>query len=159
MPKNPVLQRIALAGAAIAFLLTTVSCGPLPPTSSVVVPPVPGGAARIWIYRNDAPYDASETPYLRLNGQIVGIVQPNGALYRDVPPGHYAVTVASYGVPYPHQFAELDLGLGQEAFVKVLSTREKVGGPDGLRTHFFTVIVPPDIARSAIATPPFYGGD
>ena len=157
MPKNPVLQRIALAGAAIAFLLTTVSCGPLPPTSSVVIPPVPGGAARIWIYRNDAPYDASETPYLRLNGHIVGIVQPDGALYRDVPPGHYAVSVASYSVPYPHQFAEFDLGLGQEAFVKVLSMREKVGSGEGLRTFFFTQLVPPDIARPEIAGTPFYG--
>jgi len=33
--------------------------------------------------------------------------------------------------------------------------------PHGLERlrHFFTLIVPPDIARSAIATPPFYGGN
>ena len=104
------------------------------------------------------PYEASETPYLRVNGQIAGIVQPNGAFYRDVPPGHYAVTLDSYGVPYPNQFAEFDLGAGQEAFIKVLSMRDKVGGPVALRTHFFTQLVPADIARSAVGGTPFYAG-
>jgi hypothetical protein len=145
-------------GAATAVLLLAANCAPLPPTSSVVIPPVPGGAARIWIYRNDGPYETSETPYVRLNGQIAGVLQPNGALYRDVPPGHYAVTVDSYGVPYPYQFVEFDLGAGQEAFVKVLSMRDKVGGPVAMRTHFFTELVPPDIARPAIAVTPFYAG-
>ena len=144
--------------AATAVLLLAASCAPLPPTSSVVLPPVPGGVGRIWIYRNDGPYEATETPYVRLNGQIAGILQPNGALYRDVPPGHYAVTVDSYGVPYPYQFVDFDLGAGQEAFVKVLSMRDKVGGPVAMRTHFFTELVPPDIARPAIAVTPFYGG-
>jgi len=95
---------------------------------------------------------------MRLNGQIAGIVQPNGAFYRNVPPGHYAVTVDSYGVPYPNQLVEFNLGGGQEAFVKVLSMREKVGGEGvSLRTLFFTQLVPPDAARPAIAGTPFYG--
>jgi hypothetical protein len=144
-------------GAAATVVLLLANCAPLPPTSSVVIPPVPAGAGRIWIYRNDGPYEASETPYVRLNGQIAGVIQPNGALYRDVPPGHYAVTVDSYGVPYPYQFVDFDLGAGQEAFVKVLSMRDKVGGPVAMRTHFFTELVPPDIARPAIAITPFYG--
>ena len=159
MARNFAFTTLRWCGAAAtAVLLLAANCAPLPPTSSVVIPPVPGGAARIWIYRNDGPYEASETPYVRLNGQIAGIVQPYGALYRDVPPGHYAVTVDSYGVPYPNQFAEFDLGAGQEVFIKVLSMRDKVGGPEGLRTHFFTELVPPDIARPAIAGTPFYGG-
>jgi hypothetical protein len=145
---------------AASLLLVLASCSQLPPTSSVVIPPLPAGAARIWIYRNDGPYEANQTPYLRLNSQIAGVVQPNGAFYRDVPPGHYAVTVDSYGVPYPNQFVEFNLGAGQEAFVKVLSQRERVGGADGpsLRTRFYTELVPPDAARPAIAGTPFYGG-
>jgi hypothetical protein len=159
MARNLVFTTLRWCGAAAtAGLLLAANCAPLPPTSSVVIPPVPGGAARIWIYRNDGPYETSETPYVRLNGQIAGVLQPNGALYRDVPPGHYAVTVDSYGVPYPHQFVEFDLGAGQEAFVKVLSMRDKVGGPVAMRTHFFTELVPPDIARPAIAVTPFYAG-
>jgi hypothetical protein len=144
--------------AATAVLLLAANCAPLPPTSSVVIPPVPGGAARIWIYRNDAPNEPNQTPYARLNGQIAGVVQPNGAFYRDVPPGYYTVAVDSYGAPYPHQFAEFNLGAGQEAFVEVLSMRDKVGSSEGLRTFFFTQLVPPEIARPAIAGTPFYGG-
>jgi hypothetical protein len=98
-----------------------------------------------------------------LNGQIAGIIEPNGAVYRDVPPGQYAVTVDSYGVPYPNQFAQFHLGAGQEAFVKVLSTRERVGGggEGGLasRARFYTQLVPADIARAAIADTPFYGSE
>jgi hypothetical protein len=144
--------------AATAVLLFAANCAPLPPTSSVVIPPVPGGAARIWIYRNDAPNEPNQTPYVRLNGQIVCLMQPNGAFYRDVPPGYYTVAVDSYGAPYPHQFADFNLGPGQEAFVEVLSMREKVGSSEGLRTFFFTQLVPPEIARPAIAGTPFYGG-
>jgi hypothetical protein len=146
---------------AAGLLLVLAACGQLPPTSSAVIPPLPAGAARIWIYRNDGPYEANQTPYMRLNSQIAGVVQPNGAFYRDVPPGPYAVTVDSYGVPYPNQFVEFNLGAGKEAFVKVLSQRERVGGGDGglaLRTRFYTDLVPPDIARPAIAATPFYGG-
>src|SRR5712692_11501434 len=127
MSKNPGAPRRRFHRCAASLLLLT-GCGQLPPTSAIVIPPVPAGVARIWVYRNDGPYEANQTPYLRLNSQIAGIVQPNEAFYRDVPPGYYAVAVDSYGVPYPNQFAEFNLGVGQEAFVKVLSMREKVGG-------------------------------
>src|SRR6266446_3274953 len=141
--------------AATAVLLLVANCALLPPTSSVVIPSVPGGAARIWIYRNDAPNEPNQTPYARLNGQIARVVQPNGAFYRDVSPGYYTVTVDSYGAPYAHKFADFNLGAGQKAFVEVLSMREKVGSGEGLRTLFFPRLVPPDIARPAIAGTPF----
>ena len=159
MSKNPGAPPRSLHRCAASFFLVLVCCSQLPPTSSAVIPPVPTGAARIWIYRNDGPYEANQTPYVRLNSQIAGIVQPNGAFYRDVPLGHYEVAVESYGAPYPNQFAEFNLGTGQEAFVKVLSMREKVGGEGtALRTLFFTQLVPPDFARPMIAGTPFYGG-
>jgi hypothetical protein len=141
------------------LLVILAACSQLPPTSSVAIPPVPGGGARIWIYRNDGPYEAHQTPYVWLNGQIAGVIQPNGAFYRDAPPGYYTVTVDSYGVPYPHQFAEFNLGAGQEAFVKVLSMRERVGDGESRasRTLFFTQLFPADAARPAIAGTPFYG--
>jgi hypothetical protein len=144
-------------GAATILLLVTISCTQPPSTGSVVLPPVPGGAARIWIYRNETPQDSQERPYLRLNGQIAGIAEPNGAFYRDVPPGRYLVSVDSYGVAALNQFAQVDLGAGQEAFVKVLSKREKVGGPEASRAAYFTRLVPADAARAAIAATPFYG--
>ena len=86
---------------AAGLLLFLTGCGQLPPTSAVVIPPVPGGAARIWIYRNDYQYEPRDTPYVWLNGRITGVIQPNAAFYRDVPPAQYTVTVDSYGVAYP----------------------------------------------------------
>ena len=159
MSKNPGVRPRWLHRYAASLLFLLTSCGQLPPTSSAVIPAVPAGSARIWIYRNDGPYDSQDRPYLRLNGQVAGIVEPNGAFYRDVPPGHYAVTVDSYGVPYPNQFAQFDLAAAQEAFVKILSMRERVGGGDYLasRAIFFTRLVTPDSARAAIAATPFYG--
>jgi hypothetical protein len=143
----------------VSLLLVLSGCSQLPPTSSAAIPPVPFGAARIWIYRNDGPYETSTRPYLRFNGQVDGIVEPDGALYRDVPPGHYVVTVDSYGVPYPNQFTGVDLAAGQTVYVKVLSMREKVGGEFGVgsRARFFTLLVPADVAQADIAITPFYG--
>jgi hypothetical protein len=159
MARNFAFTTLRWCGAvATAILLLAANCAPLPPTGSVVIPPVMGAAARVWVYRNDAPNDPNQTPYVRLNGQIAGIIQPNGAFYRDVPPGYYTVAVDSYGAPYLHQFAEFSLAAGQEAFVEVLSMRDKVGSSEGLRTFFFTQLVPPEIARPAIAGTPFYGG-
>jgi len=160
MSKNSGVRPRCLQRCAANLILLMTSCGQLPPTSSAVIPPIPAGDARFWIYRNDGPYDSQDRPYLRLNGQVAGIVEPNGAFYRDVPAGHYAITVDSYGVPYPNQFVQGDLGAGQEAFIKVLSMREKVGGGDYIssRALFFTQLFPPDAARSAIASTPFYGG-
>lgn len=159
MSQNPGVTPRWLHRCATSLLLALASCSQLPPTSSAVIPPIGAGAARIWLYRNDGPYDSHDRPYLRLNGQVAGIVETNGALYRDVPPGHYAVTVDSYGVPYPNQFAEFDLAAGQEAFIKVLSMRERAGGGEAiaLRALFFTQLLPAEAARAAIATTPFYG--
>ena len=57
--------------------------------------------ARIWFYREMAPYSSLATPYVRLNGVIAGVSQPGGSSYRDVPPGHYHLSVDSYGVDFP----------------------------------------------------------
>ncbi len=159
MSKNPgVPPRWSHRCAASLFLLLT-SCSQLPPTSSAVIPPVRAGEARVWIYRNDGPYESQDRPYLRLNSQVAGIVEPNGAFYRDVPPGRYMVSVDSYGVPYDNQFTGVDLAAGQVAFVKVLSMRERVTGGESVasRARFFTRLVPADAAQAAIAATPFYG--
>jgi hypothetical protein len=160
MSKNSGLRPHRLHRCAASVLLLLTSCSQVPPTSSAVIPPIPAAAARIWIYRNEGLYESKDRPYLRLNGQVAGISEPNGALYRDVPPGHFTVSVDSYGVPYPNQFAQLDLGAAQQAFINVVSMRERVGGGDSgvaSRALFFTWLIPADAAQAAIAATPFYG--
>ena len=161
MSNSPGVSPRRLHWCAASLLLLLTGCSQVPPTSSVVIPPVPAGGARIWIFRNEGLYESKDRPYLRLNGQVAGISEPNGAFYRDLPPGHYTVSVDSYGVLYPNQFAQFDLGVGQEAFIKVLSQRERVGGGGdsgfGLRAIFYAWLIPPDEARPEISSIPFYG--
>jgi hypothetical protein len=139
---------VGLRDLVISALLITASCSQLPPTDSVVIPSAPAGTARIWIYRNDGPNEIQASPYLRLNGRVAGISEPDGAFYRDVTPGRYVVTVDSYLDGYVRQFASVDLAAGQEAYFKVLSmVRDKSGGEAGfVRDIFYTRLMPADIA-------------
>jgi len=148
-------------GAAIVLPLIAASCTPLPTTSSVVIPPIPSDVARLWFYRDYEPYETLARPYVRLNQQVFGISEPGGAFYRDVAPAHYSITVDSAGRDV-NQFAEVDLGAGQERYAKVLSLRswldddcEPWGGCD----TFYVRLMPADPARAAIAASPFYGGN
>ena len=159
MPKTVAAHR--WRGAATAFLLIATSCAQLPPTSSVVIPPIPSGVARLWFYRDYEPYETLARPYVRLNDQVFGISEPGGAFYRDVPPAHYSITVDSAGRDV-NQFAAVDLAVGQESYAKVLSLRswldddcEPWGGCD----TFYVRLMPADPARAAIAASPFYGGN
>jgi len=141
------------------FLLILASCSQLPPTSSVAIPPIPAGEARLWFYRDGGPYEIQASPYLRLNGRVTGISEPDGTFYRDVAPRHYIVTVDSYLDSYVDQFASIDLAAGQEAYVKILSMRrDKASGETGFaRDIFFTRIIPADTARAEAAPRRFYG--
>ena len=144
-------------GAASALLAITVNCTQLPPTSSMTIAPIPAGDGRIWLYRDGGPREAQERPYLRLNGQIAGISEPNGAFYHDVRPGHYAITVDSYLSTYVNQFAIIDLTAGQEAYVEVLSLGQRVSDRGG-RENFYTRVIPAEAARPEVSRRRFYGG-
>ena len=147
-------------GAGGVFLLIAVSCAQLPPTSAVVIPLIPAGGARLWFYRDGGPHETQERPYLRLNGQIAGISEPNGVFCRDAAPGHYEVTVDSYLSAYVNQLAGLDLTAGQEAYVKVLSQAHWLGGEVGGVDveNFFTQVIPTEPDRAETARRRFYGG-
>jgi len=130
----------------------------LSPTSSAAIPPIPAGDARLWFYRDSGPRETQTRPYLRLNGQIAGISQPTGAFYRDVAPGHYTVTVDSYLSTDFDQFADIDLTVGQEAYVKVLAQGHWVGGERADRENFYTRVIPAEAGRADTARRSFYGG-
>lgn len=147
-------------GTATAVLLIATSCAQLPLTGSAAIPPVPAGDVRLWFYRDGGPRETLQRPYLRLNGQIAGVSEPDGVFYRDVSPGHYAVTVDSYLGTHVNQFADIDLTAGQEAYVKVLSQGQWLGGDvgGGDVENFYTQVIPAEAARADAARRPFYGG-
>jgi hypothetical protein len=127
----------------------------------VVVSPVAAGAARVWFYRDFEPSVSLNLANVALNGTTVGYVQPDGsAIYRDVPAGHYHVTVVSVGTDF-NQDKDVDLAPGQEAFVKILALGSWESGGEQTqyqRDTFYVSVVPPQVARAEMATHPARGG-
>ena len=102
MERGNFARRLRLGGAVLLLALTIMGVAPrgLALAAAANPPglaPVSPGMARIWIYRDYEPYQTLARPYVRLNGAIAGISEPGGALYRDVVPGTYTVTVDSDG--------------------------------------------------------------
>jgi len=144
------------------FLLAIASCAPLPPTVVVAVPPVPAGEARVWFYRDLGPYDGLGTPFLRMNGAIVGVSEPGGALYRDVAPGQYHVTVDNYLGDF-NSTREVYLFPGQQSYFKIVSLKNWIAGgnrfgSDFHRDTFYVWEIPPEVAQGDVARSQFYGG-
>jgi hypothetical protein len=162
-------RRRARGGAAI-LVLAMVACVQLPPpTASVTIPLIPAGEARVWFYRPIDAYDSMATPYIRMNDAIVAVSMPEGASYRDVPPGPYHITVDSYGKDF-NQDKDVQLAAGQELYVKIVSLRAWVdttnggggdagggGGGDYGRNTFYVWLIPANAAHAEIARAAFYG--
>jgi len=151
----------------VILFLATTACSQLPPTASVAVPPIPPGKSRVWFYRDGGPYDGVGTPYLRMNGSIVGVSEPGGASYRDVPAGSYRITVDSYGKDF-NQDQNVQIASDQELYFKIVSLRNWVtgnggGGDEGsggdyARDTFYVWVIPSEAARADVARSAFYGG-
>src|SRR5438552_15430862 len=122
MKKNKISAAACrLRGIAQGVLIVAMAgCAQQPVTAAVSIPPIPAGEARIWFYRAYEPYAGKGLPAIAANGRYVGVAELGGAFYRDVPPGHYVVTVETTGVDFS-QIANLDLAPGQAAFVKIVS--------------------------------------
>jgi hypothetical protein len=160
-PLRALLRRLLQSGAGLV-LLATAGCTPLPPTAAVVVPPIPAGEARVWFYRDWGPYDALGTPYLRMNQAIVGVSEPGGALYRDVMPGQYHVTVDNY-LSDPDQSRYVYLFPGQQAYFKIVSLKNWIAGGNRnaggyQRDTFYVWEIAPEVAQGDVARSQLYGG-
>ncbi len=120
-----------------------------------VASPVSPGAARIWFYRDYAPYSARSMASVMLNGAIVGYSQPEGgAFYRDVAPGRYNIAVGTQQNEDVNQDAWIDIGPDQQAFVKIVGTNTWDAGGDNQiysRDVFYARLMPPQIAEAEIA--------
>jgi hypothetical protein len=145
--------------AAAFVLFAAAGCAQPPVTAAVAVAPIPAGEARIWFYRDYEPYAGKGRPAIAANGGYVGIAELGGVFYRDVPPGHYQVTVETNGTDF-NQKSDLDLAPGQQAYIKIVSNPEWVRGTlSGYeRPTFYAWHIPNDVAQAAVANLDFYGG-
>jgi hypothetical protein len=100
-----------------------------------------------------------------MNDAIVGISEPGGASYRNVPAGPYHIAVDSYGKDF-NQDKNVQLAPGQELYVKIVSLRNWISGGGGsengsgeyARDTFYVWLIPPEIARADVARSAFNGG-
>jgi len=153
------LRRLANAVAG-ALLLFTANCAQPAITGSITIPPIPAGEARIWIYRDYEPYAGKGLPAVAANGGYIGQAELGGAFYRDVAPGHYRVTVESYGVDV-NQAADFDLAAGRAAYVKIVSNPSWVAyGIENQieRPTFYAWLMPNEAAQGDVSHLAFYGG-
>jgi hypothetical protein len=153
------------AVAAAALSLAAAACSQLPSTASVAVPPIPAGEARAWFYRAAGPYDSQARPYVRMNDGMVGILEPRGAFYRDVAPGHYHVSIDQFGGDF-NTTKDVDLARGQQVYFKVVSSENWItsggSGDQGdlgmSRPTFYVWSIPAEVAQGDVARSPFFGG-
>lgn len=145
------LRRLA-AGAAVVLLVGCAQLRPQP--AEVPAGPPPAGQARIWFYRDYSPSTAQNLANVALNGARVGSVPAyKGILYRDVAPGHYHVSVESFGDD-SHQSKDIDLKPGQEAYVKILVNESWMStgfSTSFQRPTFDVALMPADVAHTEIA--------
>jgi hypothetical protein len=143
----------------IVMLLALASCAQLPLEAAIAIPPIPRGEARVWFYRDVQPSVSSTRPYIRMNGRIVGVSEPGGTFYRDVPPGRYHVSVDSY-LPDVGLTRDIDLAPGQQAYFKVLPVQVACGqeGTESVETNFYVWTMPAAVAQAAVARSQFYAG-
>lgn len=155
------LARIARCTAVTMLLVAAAACaapldrGAVPATAAAPVPP---GEARLWLYRDYEPNESLERPYIRLNGAVIGISEPGGSFYRDLPPGAYAATVDSVGRDVG-QFATVAVAAGQTVFVKVEVSKSWESTLTFAADTFYTRLVPPQIAQRELAYTRFTGGE
>jgi hypothetical protein len=144
-----------MAGGILVAALA--GCTPQQSVSAAgaVAAQVPPSGARIWFYRDYEPSVSQNLAGVLLNGSLAGYAPADGSVfYRDVAPGQYHITAASYGVDV-NQDRTIDLAAGQEAFVKILDTDAwtSTGGDTTAfrRDTFYVSLVPPQIAKGEIS--------
>lgn len=157
------ISRYVILIMTALFLIAAEAAAAEPAAANATtVAPVSAGDARIWIYRDYLPSESLNMATVSINGAVTGYAQAaGGVFYRDVPPGHYLVTVDSYGRD-TNQSANLVLGARQEAYVKIESLRSwsSFGGDTTSieRDTFYARPIPAQLARAEIAHIPYFGG-
>jgi hypothetical protein len=164
MPTNLkiVPRLVSFAAAAFVLVAAVTADAQSPRTSSVVIPPIPPGQARIWIYSGTQPTSPFNYPRMEavtFNGATVGYEQLGQGFYRNVAPGHYVVAAPSFVALDPSQSATVDLAAGQEAYLKLDALGWPNGGGENMVVEYYVRLMPPQTARTAIAQLAFLSGN
>ena len=156
-------RRLLQIGGSSA-LYAVASCVQLPsPTASVTVPPIPAGEARAWFYRDEGPYGNRVSSYVLINGSSVEELQPRGAIYRDLPQGHYHIAVQNY-VGNVNATRDVDLAPGQQVYFKIVANDDSSSGGSfygetgNSRVTYNLWLMPSEWGKGEVARSPFYGG-
>ena len=162
MPTNLNIAPRLLSSAAAAFVLLVGlnADAQSPARSSAVIPPIPPGQARVWIYRDSqpvAPFEDRQIEAVTLNGGSVGYEQQGQGFYRNVAPGHYVIAAPSLGID-TDESATVDLAAGQDAYFKIGAVGWP-GGGENIVDAYNVRLIPPQNARTAIAQLAFLSGN
>jgi hypothetical protein len=152
MARDPDAQRRRwLRWAGGLLLIAAAGCADPASAPQVAVTPIPPGQARILFYR---PYEPSESLNLAdidVNGGYFGSVANGSSFYRDVPPGHYHIAPVTYNRDL-NQDKDIDLAVGQQLYVKIVSLRNWDGAcRHCARDTFYAWLIPPEVAQLEIA--------
>src|SRR6516164_3698142 len=138
------LRTLALLGF---WLLPLVSCAPGGGGSALqAYAPIaaqPPGTARVWFLRTNDPQEQAGDPIIYANGNQVGRSIPGIAFYHDFPPGTYAFTVQSYGLPTGTKDV-VQLAPGTETYLEILWGASWLVGTAGGATYYVRTL-PPDL--------------
>ena len=153
MPARLALRSSWCVGCVSGLLLIAAGCAQLS-TALVAAAPISAGQARVWFYRPYEPTESLNLGLVDMNGSYVGAVENGSTFYRDVPPGHYHIAPESFGRDF-NQDRDVDLALGQQLYVKIVSLESwgvSVSGSRTLRRDtFYAWLIPPEVAQAEIA--------
>jgi len=137
-------QFIALVflGFCLSPLLSCAPSGSALQAYAPVAPPAPG-AARVWFMHTNDPQEQAGDPIIYANGSAVGRSIPGIAFYHDFPPGTYAFTVQSYGLPTGAKDV-VQLAPGTDTYLEILWGASWLVGTAGGATYFVRTL-PPDL--------------
>jgi hypothetical protein len=140
-------QFIALAFLGFC-LLPLLSCAPSGSTLQAYAPAsaLAPGMARVWFLRVNDPQEQFGDPIIYANGNQVGRSIPGIAFYHDFPPGTYAFTVQSYGIPNSYK-DRVQLAPGTQTYLEILWGGGWLEGAPGGAT-FFVRTLPPELDQA-----------
>jgi len=96
-----------------AALLFVSACATGPKEGAQAIPPLDPGKGRVFVYRSSTT-GAVYVPEVLLNGASVGKLAKVGVIFRDVPPGSYAVATTMSS-----KIANFAVGAGEKKYVKL----------------------------------------